>query len=242
MKQCCIRYLWLMFMAMVGWASMAALAQPASHPVSTAGFMAGRDYVVLTKPIEVGVKPGHVEVWEFFSYNCPHCKEFEPVLSAWEKKLPSSVVLHRVPVSFLGPNASLLQRLYYALEDLGHLDLHTKVFEAIHDKHVAMNTEKDIVDWVIQQGIAKDQFEAAFRSFSMQTKIGQVKHWQSEVGLEGVPTLLVGGRYRTDLTAAKGPRRVLDLTDYLVSQSRGGTSKGLSRQKNRYEIRPGFYK
>ena len=34
-----------------------------------------------------------IEVVEFFSYGCPHCAEFNPVLSAWVAKQQGDVVV-----------------------------------------------------------------------------------------------------------------------------------------------------
>src|SRR6059058_6008713 len=59
----------------------------------------GNQYLRLKnpQPVETGKK---IEVIEFFSYGCPHCGEFEPLLHEWVKKLPPDVQFRRVPVSF----------------------------------------------------------------------------------------------------------------------------------------------
>jgi thiol:disulfide interchange protein DsbA len=72
-------------------------------------------------------------VIEFFSYGCPHCSEFHPVVSRWAAALPADVVFKRVPVSFARPQWASLARLFYALEatgDLARLDV--AVFNALH--------------------------------------------------------------------------------------------------------------
>ena len=69
---------------------------------------------------------------EFFSYACPHCSAFEPVLQTWAKQLPADVALRRVPVPFL-MNADNFMRTYYALETIGAVDaMQLKIFRGIH--------------------------------------------------------------------------------------------------------------
>ena len=91
----------------------------------------GRDFQSLAKPIAVPAN-GKIEVIEFFSYACPHCSAYEPVLGPWLKQLPADVAVRRVPVTFL-MNADNFQRTYYSLEAMGIVDqLQLKIFRAIH--------------------------------------------------------------------------------------------------------------
>ena len=64
--------------------------------------------------------PGKIEVVEFFSYGCPHCAEFAPILERWSAKQQKDVVLRRVPVSFGRPAWANMARLFYSLEVTGH--------------------------------------------------------------------------------------------------------------------------
>ncbi|MGE0499153.1 MAG: thiol:disulfide interchange protein DsbA/DsbL, partial [Ramlibacter sp.] len=89
----------------------------------------GTEYLALDKAVPVEAPRGKVEVIEFFWYNCPHCNAFEPKLESWIKKLPSDVVMKRVPVAFRDDFVPQ-QRLFYTLEAMGKLDeLHGKVFK-----------------------------------------------------------------------------------------------------------------
>src|SRR5215470_872634 len=60
--------------------------------------------------------PGKIEVIEFFSYGCPHCAHFYPMLESWLAKQPKDVVLRKVPVGFNRDLWVNLQRAYYALQ------------------------------------------------------------------------------------------------------------------------------
>src|SRR5256885_2114922 len=56
----------------------------------------GTDYRKV-EPRQPTDSPGKIEVIEFFSYACPHCNEFYPLVSIWQAKLPKNVVFRRVP-------------------------------------------------------------------------------------------------------------------------------------------------
>ena len=60
---------------------------------------AGKDYVPV-QPAQPGDTPGKIEVLEFFSYGCPHCNDFNPLIHAWAAKLPADVVFRKVPITF----------------------------------------------------------------------------------------------------------------------------------------------
>ena len=131
-------------------AILVALSLPAM--AQTAAPQEGREYVRLKNaiPVETGNK---IEVIEFFSYGCPHCGEFEPLLHDWVKKLPPDVQFRRVPVSFQ-PKWVPLAKEYYTLEALGEDSrLSPEVFVAIHSKGVKLEDEKTFFDWAASHGL-----------------------------------------------------------------------------------------
>jgi protein dithiol oxidoreductase (disulfide-forming) len=180
----------------------------------------GTEYLALKRPVNVNVPPGNVEVIEFFWYSCPHCNAFEPRLEPWIKRLPSDVVMKRVPVAF---NAGFVpqQRLFYTLEILGKLDeLHEKVFHAIHVEHVPLNQDDPILDWVGKQGLDKAKFTEIYNSFDVVSKVRRAIQLQDAFKVQGVPSIGVQGRYYTDGTLAGNTERLLQVTDYLIAQAR----------------------
>ncbi|MBX7020749.1 thiol:disulfide interchange protein DsbA/DsbL, partial [Providencia rettgeri] len=146
---------------------------------------------------------GKTEVLEFFSYSCPHCAILEPKVEAWAKTLPDNVVLRRVPVAF---NAGMtdLQKLYYTLEAMDRLDLHPKVFDAIHQKRERIFDAKTISAWVAKQGVDKDRFEQTFNSFGVQTKANKANELSNTYQIQGTPSLAVGGKFVTSPSLANG--------------------------------------
>lgn len=188
----------------------------------------GRQYSRLGQPLPVTA--GKVEVIEFFFYRCPHCFAFDPLLEAWAHQQPADVSLRRVPV---GQQAllKLHQRMFYALEAMGAMSptVHTGIFNAIHRQGVEANDEAGIVALVQRLGVDPARFRQAFNSFGVQGKLAQGSKLAELCGVDGVPALVVGGRFRTTLGQGATPgqselvsgQQMLAVGDHLIKLARG---------------------
>ncbi|CAN5483527.1 thiol:disulfide interchange protein DsbA [soil metagenome] len=198
-------------------------ALPSLAQAQAKAFQSGSDYLTLDKPAATEAPAGQIEVVEFFWYNCPHCNAFEPMFDAWAKKVPKDVSVRRSPIAFR-PDFEPQQRLYYVLEGMGKVDeLHKKVFNAIHVEKQPLGTADQITAWAEKQGIAKAKFVEMYNSFSVITKVRKATQLQDAYALDGVPALGINGRYFTSGSQAKTLERSLQVTDYLIGQSRGKT-------------------
>jgi thiol:disulfide interchange protein DsbA len=179
----------------------------------------GQDYTVLKvpQPVETGAK---IEVVEFFWYRCPHCNHLRPALEAWAKKLPKDVQLRYVPAVFneqWQPGA----KIFYALQDVGALDrLHDKVFDAYHAQNINLNDEATLFAWIEKQGVNRAKFEAAYKSFSTQTRVMKGAQAARDAGIGGVPALMVGGKYVTSQSQTITEERLFETLDYLIQKIR----------------------
>ena len=179
----------------------------------------GFDYRVLPMAQAVESK-GKIEVIEFFWYGCPHCHDFEPELSAWIKRQSKDVVVKKIPVAFRD-DLLIHSQLYYALESLGKHDLHAKVMDAIHVEKRRLLTEPEITDWIASQGIDRQAFITAFRSFSVTSKARLANQIAQAYRIDGVPTIGVQGKYITSPSIAGGSKaRAIDVMDHLVAKVR----------------------
>lgn len=168
-------------------------------------------------PVQPSDTPGKVEVLEFFAYTCPHCAKIEPLVVKWRKTLPDTVVFKGVPVAF---NASMkdLQKLYYALEAVGRLDLHDAVFKAIHEDNKQLFKADEIIDWVAAQGVDRKAFTDAFNSFGVQTKVTRADELAKAYKIDGTPSFAIGGKYVTSPSHTGSYQGAIDETDKLVKQ------------------------
>jgi thiol:disulfide interchange protein DsbA len=161
---------------------------------------AGKDYTVLQAPQPVGVPAGKVEVIEFFWYGCPHCNEFEPYIEAWEKKQGPDVVFKRVPVAFRDdfiPHS----KIYHALVALG-------VAEKLTPAEIAT------------QGVDKKKYMDAYNSFSAQSDVQRDAKLLQDYKIDGVPTVIVQGKYVTGPAQTNSLTGTTQVMDFLVQQVR----------------------
>ena len=179
----------------------------------------GFDYRVLpiTQPIDA---KGKVEVIEFFWYGCPHCYELEPELKGWIKRQNKDVVFKKVPIAFreeLMPHS----QLFYALEALGKGDtLNDKVMFAMHRENKRLLNENEIADWVAAQGVDRNAFLAAYRSFAVLSKARAANQLGNAYRIDGVPTVAVQGKYITSPSIAGSRAKAVNIMDFLVNKVR----------------------
>ncbi|MGF6098212.1 thiol:disulfide interchange protein DsbA [Pseudomonas sp. 18175] len=189
-------------------------AQAADVPLE-----AGKTYVELTNPVPVAV-PGKIEVVELFWYGCPHCYAFEPTINPWVEKLPKDVNFKRIPAMFGGPWDAHGQ-LFLTLEAMGvEHKVHNAVFNAIQKEGKRLTKPDEMADFVATQGVDKDKFLATFNSFAIQGQIKQAKELAQKYGVQGVPTMIVNGKYRFDLGSTGGPEATLNVADQLIAKER----------------------
>ena len=179
----------------------------------------GRDYVRLIPPAAVPAG-GKIDVIEFFSYGCPHCYTFEPMLEAWVKKLPADVAFRRVPAAFNAPFEGYA-KLYYALEAMGLMEtMHKRVFAAIHVQRQRLDKDADLAALVQSAGGDGAKFVDAYKSFGVATKVRQGKQLAEAYKIDGVPTLGIHGRWFTSGSLAGGHDRALAVADQLIARAR----------------------
>lgn len=201
------------FFAFASFMSAMALAQ------LSAKIEEGFDYRVLPVAQPVTTK-GKVEVIEFFWYGCPHCYDFEPELSAWVKRQGKDVNFRRVPVAFRDDLLPHTQ-LFYALEAMGKADaLNEKVMTAIHKQNKKLLTENEIADLVASQGIDRNTFLATYRSFAVVSKAKASNSIAETYRIDGVPTVVIQGKYVTSPSIATSKAKAIAVMDYLVEKVR----------------------
>lgn len=192
-------------------------------PLRAAGLVEGTDYRTLEPPQHTEAN-GKIEVLEFFSYGCPHCNEFAPLVGAWAAKLPRDVVFKRVATGMGRIAWTNLAKAYYALEATGDLArLDGQIFHAIHEEHQPLFDEKSISTWVGEHGVDPKKFTTAFDSFGVNTKLMQAEQRVENYKIEGVPSLAVGGKF---VVMGNSFEQLLANTDALIARIRAERGTG----------------
>ncbi len=195
-------------------ASMLTVANPVLAQV------VGKDYVPINPPQPTDV-PGKIEVLEFFHYACPHCNHFYPMLTPWAAKLPGDVVLRKIPATFGGNPALVnLAKLYYTLEALGKLpELDGEVFKAFHVENLRnLPDERVMQEWAVKKGIDGKKFSETLNSFGVVSKVKRGEQVARNYRNEGVPSLIVDGRYQ--VASMENQAEMLVVADKLIAKAR----------------------
>jgi thiol:disulfide interchange protein DsbA len=185
-------------------------------------------YKVLT-PSPTPQSPGKIEVVEFFSYGCPHCADFAPLLGTWLATQPKDVAFRRVPVGFERPAWINLQRAYFALQASGDLNrLDGALFRAIHQERLQLFGEPALGDWVGQNGGSAEKFAAAYTSFGINSETVQADKMVEDYQVTGVPALAVDGKY---VALGNTFTELLANTDKLIAKVRAEHAAAAAKKK-----------
>ncbi|MES2770660.1 MAG: thiol:disulfide interchange protein DsbA/DsbL [Pseudomonadota bacterium] len=199
---------------------LCALVVFAPAPLSAAELQLGSDYVLID-PIQPTDNPAKIEVIEFFSYGCPHCSEFHPALRQWVAQLPADIAFKRVPVSFGRAQWASLSKLFYALEASGDLlRLDSAVFAGLHAQGLRLYDDKSILEWLATQGGDSKKLADAYRSFGVSSKVKRADQMAQSFKIEGVPTLVIDGKYRVVGKKIESYNDLLVLSEQLINKVR----------------------
>ena len=160
-----------------------------------------------------------IEVLEFFWYGCPHCYTFEPYVNAWKKSKPDNVEFARVPVIFR-PDWEVQARAYYALSNMGIIeDMHGKIFEAMHKQKKRLDTKQKITDFLVSNGVDKAAFEKEYNSFTTDGMVRKAKKKMKTYRIQGVPSMVVNGKYLTSGSMAGSYDNMVKITNHLIEKA-----------------------
>ena len=203
--------------------------------------------VVPAQPIRVA--EGKVEVADVFSYGCPACNQFLPVMKKLESSLPPDTELTRVPASF---NAAeqwpMFQRAYYAAKVLNvdeqtHLAMFNAVWAtgelAVVDRQTRRLKDpppsiEDVAKFYARNGdVTEEQFLAAAKSFEVAMDMQGADHWIKECRIDRTPSIVVNGKYRLHVQSAGGTGELIELVNWLVAEESGGAAAAAATIESR---------
>jgi len=164
-------------------------------------------------PIE---NPAKIEIAEFFWYGCIHCYNLEPALEAWLPKLPADAYFRRIPAVF-NERWAHDAAIYYAFEALGALGkLHRPLFDAIHKDRLKTDDPAALVEWLGRNGVDPKKFDAAMKSFGVQSKVKRAAQITAGAQIDGTPALMVQGRYTISTEQGRTREGMLANADRLI--------------------------
>ena len=193
--------------------STAAIAQQA--------FIEGVDYQRID-PVVKTSDPDKVVVTEVFWYGCPHCFRFEPYVIKWADSLPDGVVFEQMPSS-LNPRWVVHARTYYAMKMMAVQEqLHEKFFNAIHLKRQRLDSVDSIATFIADQGYDEKLFREYYASFAVDSQVRKNNKIEQRYGHQGVPSVIVNGKYLTGAAMAGSNKRLIKIIEFLVAEESKG--------------------
>lgn len=194
----------------------------------------GDNYFLVEPAQPTSAPAGKVEVVEVFSYGCPACNKFYPIIEKLRAALPKNVAWRYVPASWhVEEDWKVFQRAFFAADSLGIVDqTHARIFDAIWKSGELATMDQttgrlkspmpslaDVAQYY--EKIAKlkpGSFLEAAHSFSVDARMreadDQIRAWQ----VDGTPTLVVNGKYRLTASSAGGTDQFIALAQYLVKK------------------------
>lgn len=180
-------------------------------------FDEGIEYTKLPQPQPTETQ-GKIEVLEFFWYGCPHCWHLEPLIKKWKETMPANAQLRRSP-AILGPTWEPLARAYFAAELMGKAEeLHDPLFEAVQVKKQRLVDADSIAKFVATLGLDPEEFKAAYGSFFVDMQVRKSTELTRIFGVDGVPAIIVNGKYRASASQAGGNDQLMAVVTQLIEQ------------------------
>lgn len=177
----------------------------------------GARYEEVTPP-QPTANPEKVEVVELFWYRCPHCYRLLPFMERWERNKPDNVEYIRMP-AILSERWAFHARAYYAAELLGIADeIHRPLFDAIHAERRTLNNEAAMKEFFADYGVTAEEFDKAWRSFAVETKVRKSRVMTKRYGITGTPSIIVNGKYRTDGVMTGNYPTLIQVVNELVAK------------------------
>lgn len=200
-------------------------AMPENAQLPGGRWKAGTHYRPIVPAQATSAEPGQVEVIEVLWLGCPHCYELNPYIEAWQKKKAPYVKFTQEHVMW-GPAHRAHAKLFYTLETLGHPEAVVKAFDQIHRRGNNLVAATDAATVQMQtafatsNGISQADFQREYNGFAVNTRLQRAEELMRRYQIDSVPTFIINGKYRTDVTMAGGPTQLTQLIDDLAASEK----------------------
>jgi thiol:disulfide interchange protein DsbA len=192
----------------------------------------GTNYVRLAPPQQTAVPAGKVEVLEVFSYGCPACNAFQPVMEKLRRALPPNAQLVFLPAAFNpAEDWPMFQRAYFAAQALGLVErTHQQMFDAVWktgelatvDSEHRLKSPQPTIEQAARAnarwtGVKAEDFLAMARSFTVDGRMRAADEQVLTMQVPGTPCIVVNGRYRI-ADSIHSPAILIPLVRFLVEK------------------------
>ncbi len=203
-------------LAIVALAAVAYLFWMTVDDAPLGEYIEGKHYLLIENPRRI--RSDKIEVMEFFSYACVHCYNFDSMLVKWVQQKGDSVKLIQTP-AISNEYWRLLGRNFLTYQELGvHNRYHTPFFRAIHDGGKEFSDQESLAEFYEQLGGEQQAYLEAFNSVEVASELAKAGSMARRLKVASVPSIVIQGKYLVRTSRSVGPKRMLDVMDYLVEK------------------------
>jgi thiol:disulfide interchange protein DsbA len=181
----------------------------------------GGNYKLIQPAVPPSSPPGKVEVVEVFWYACGHCYLLEPKLETWARSGKAPYVdFVRQPATW-NEVLKTHARVFYTAELLGKLpQLHADIFREINLKGNRLDNPESIEAFFVSHGVPKADFQKAFSSFAVESKLRRADDLNRRYRITGTPAVIVNGKYMTDVGMAGSEENLFEVVNALAAREK----------------------
>ncbi len=176
----------------------------------------GTHYEVIAE--KASAKP---QVREVFSFWCPHCFTFEPVVEQIKQKLPSGMTFSKAHVNFMGAASREAQddatkAMLAAKAMKADKIFNAALFSAIHRERKTISGMADIKQIFAAAGGDAEKLEKMTNSFGIKGLVSKNNKYTR--GIPRVPAFIVNDKYKANFTRDMTPDVFVELILWLAKQ------------------------
>jgi protein dithiol oxidoreductase (disulfide-forming) len=211
---------------------LAMMLAPLTQAAQT--WIEGTHYAVISPTQPTNVAKGKVEILEVFSYACPYCNRFQPLVTELEKSLPPNAQMVFLPAAFsTAEDFPMFQRAYFTAQVLGvAARTHQAMFDAVWEtgelatmdsstqrlKNPLPSIEDAAKFYERVAGIKAATFLTTAKSFNVDAKMRAADAQIVAMQIPGTPCLIVNGKYRVIMDGLRRDADLIDLVRFLVDK------------------------
>jgi thiol:disulfide interchange protein DsbA len=185
-------------------------------------FIEGEHYLLIENPRRI--RSDQIEVMEFFGYACVHCYNFDPILADWVQEKGAAIKFIQTP-AISSKYWRLLGRNFLTYQELGEHDkYHTPFFRAVHAGGREFTDPESLSEFYEQLGGEKQAYINAFNSAGVASELSRADRMARRLKVAAVPSIVIQGKYLVRTSGSVGPKRMLDVMDYLLAKEQAERS------------------
>jgi thiol:disulfide interchange protein DsbA len=117
----------------------------------------------------------------------------------------------------------LFAHTFYTIEQQPKAkELHQKIFDQIVIDGRPLLSELMIGKFFSENGVNEQVFAEIFDSKAVIRQVADAEMRVKRYRIEGIPAMVVNGKYRVSLATAGGAEEMLKVVDYLIAKEKGG--------------------